>query len=67
MTLASIFLIDTKKSKTSWPCFYRLKNYLAIFAKYSRVRTSCAVYDISLSYHDTTLTNCLPSTSRTLV
>ena len=46
--------------------FYRLMNYLAIL-KYSRVRTSCAVYDISLSYHDTTLTNCLPSTSRTLV
>ena len=65
MIASSIF--KYLKSKTKRPCFYRLMNYLAIFAKYSRVRTSCAVYDISLSYHDTTLTNCLPSTSRTLV
>uniref|UniRef100_UPI001E28EA13 transposase n=1 Tax=Streptococcus agalactiae TaxID=1311 RepID=UPI001E28EA13 len=39
-----------------------IKNYFAIFAKYSSVRTSCEVYDISLSYHETTLTNWLPST-----
>lgn len=63
--MSSIF--PYKKQDQEALLFYRLKNYLAIFAKYSRVRTSCAVYDISLSYHDTTLTNCLPSTSRTLV
>lgn len=42
MTLSSI-LIYTKKQGQKALLFYRLKNYLAIFAKYSRVRTSCEV------------------------
>lgn len=35
--------IYTKKQGQKALLFYRLKNYLAIFAKYSRVRTSCEV------------------------
>ncbi len=63
---SSIFLYN--KSKTRRPCFYRLKNYLAIFAKYLLYVQVVQCNDISLSYHDTiSLTNCLPSTSRTLV
>ena len=45
------------KKRRAYALLNILLNYLAIFAKYSRVRTSCEVYDISLSYHDTVLTN----------